>query len=65
VPSSDPAVLTLVTHGLGVLAANPVWSPNGREVAYLGAGGVYVIDAFTPAAPRQILVSSEVRSLDW
>jgi hypothetical protein len=42
-----------------------VWSPNGREVAYLGAGGVYVIDAFTPAAPRQILVSSEVRSLDW
>jgi hypothetical protein len=43
-----------------------VWSPSGREVAYLGADGVYVIDAFTPgAAPRQILVSSEVRSLDW
>jgi hypothetical protein len=66
VPSSDPAVLTLVTHDLGVFGRNPVWSPSGREVAYLGAGGVYVIDAFTPgAAPRQILVSSEVRSLDW
>jgi hypothetical protein len=63
--SSDPSVIDLVTEDLGVIGSAPVWSPDGRSIAYIGADGVYVVDAEGATEPRLVLAATDVRGLDW
>jgi Tol biopolymer transport system component len=63
--SSDPTVLELITDDLGIIGRAPVWSPDGRSIAYIGADGVYVVDAEGATEPRLVLAATDVRGLDW
>jgi hypothetical protein len=63
VPAS-PTEIEVDTTPLGVSGRNPVWSPDGRSVAYIGSDGVYVIDA-DGGAPRRVIAATGVRGIDW
>lgn len=63
--SSDPTVLELITTDLGIIGSEPVWSPDGRSIAYIGADGVYVVDAEGATEPRLVLAATDIRGLDW
>jgi len=58
-------VIDLLAEDLGVDGRAPVWSPDGRSIAYIGADGVYVADADGATAPRLVLAATDVRGLDW
>jgi WD40 repeat protein len=63
--SSDPSVIDLITDDLGVTGRAPVWSPDGRSIAFIRADGVYIIDAEGATAPRRVLAATDVRGMDW
>jgi hypothetical protein len=65
VPSGDPATIELEVEPLGVSGRNPVWSPDGRSIAYIGSDGVYLVDADGSTAPRRVVASTDVRGIDW
>jgi hypothetical protein len=65
VPSSDPMAIDLAVEPLGIVGRNPVWSPDGRSIAYVGSDGVYVIDADATAPPRRVVTATGVRGIDW
>jgi hypothetical protein len=65
VPASDPTAIDLEVEPLGIVGRNPVWSPDGRSIAYIGSDGVYLVDADGSTAPRRVVTSTDVRGIDW
>ena len=63
--SSDPMVIDVITDDLGIIGRAPVWSPDGGSIAFIGADGVYVVDAEGATEPRLVLAATDVRGLDW
>jgi len=63
--SSDPSVIDLIADDLGIIGRAPVWSPDGASIAYIGADGVYVVDAEGAMEPRLVLAATDVRGVDW
>lgn len=65
VPSSDSPVIDLVTEDLGIEGRAPVWSPDGTSIAFVGADGVYVVDAEGATEPRLVMAATDVGGIDW
>ena len=55
----------VITDDLGIIGRAPVWSPDGGSIAFIGADGVYVVDAEGATEPRLVLAATDVRGLDW
>jgi dipeptidyl aminopeptidase/acylaminoacyl peptidase len=56
--------IRLVTHDVYNDAISPSWSPNGRLIAFVSGGTLYVIRP-DGAGRRRILDSRSVGSVDW